>query len=460
MEKLKHYFFTPDYLNVFDLDQIYMTSSMWYDTGMKDTWVTFDLLVRDMPKHRNFLVFTGLEEMALFLQDWKFTDKQIAILKNAKLISNNFAKYLKKFSFSGDVFAMSEGSIFYNNEPVLRITAPLIEANLLTAFFMTSLSSNTIFSSKYIRSIIAAKGKSVIGPSANRAHSFESAFKAQRSAFIVGSNNCPSPIVRKLFGMPMDDNATIAYHAFIKSYTSESEAMQVAAKNALVDLSLMVDTFSYESGVKNAIKIAKEYAKKNRIIKFVVDSGDLYKNAVYVKKEVKKAGLKNVKITVASNLDEYKIKKLISKGIPADTFIVGTEAVTSSDDPKLEVIYKISEIIKPDGSIVNKMKLSPGKTSLPGRKQVFRLMSKNKLVEDTIGLEGESNLGISLLQPIFKKGKLVYNLPSILTIRDYVSKQVKYLPSKYLEINKVYKYPVKISEKLKQLIIKTKKEIK
>jgi len=426
---------------------------------MKDTWATFDLIIRDMPKNRNFLVFAGLEEMVLFLQNWKFTNKQIKILKQANLISDNFAKYLKKLKFNGHVWAMPEGSIFFNNEPILRITAPLIEANLLTAFFITSLSSNTIFTSKFIRSVIAGKDKSVIGPSPNRAHSFESALKAQRSAFIAGSNNVPSPIVKYLFNIPLGDNATIAYHAFINSYPNELEAMRVASKHAKVDLSLMVDTYNYKSGIENALIIAKEYAKQNRIIKLVVDSGDLYKNAVLVKKEIDKAKLKNVKITVASNLDEFKIKELMDKKIPADAFIVNTEAMTSSDDPRVEAVYKISEIVKSDGLIVNKMKLSPGKMSLPGRKQVYRTLTKQKWVGDTIGLDYEKKLGNPLLKPIFENGKLVYNLPNILNIRKYVKKQLEYLPDKYLSINKIHKYPIKISGSLKKLINQTKKEI-
>lgn len=459
---LKHHFFTPEYMNVFDLDQIYMTSSMWYDTKMKDTWATFDLVVRDMPKNRNFLVFTGLEEMAIHLQNWKYTDDQIAMLKKMELISDNFAKYLKNLKFTGDIYAMPEGSIFFNNESVVRITAPLIQGNLLTAFLITSLSSNTIFSSKFVRSVIAAKDKSVIGPSPVRAHGFESAFKAQRSAFIVGSKQVPSPVVRDFLKIPMGDNATIAYHAFVNSYESEQEAMQVAADHAKVDLSLMVDTYDYDNGIKNAIIIGKQYKKMGKSLKIVVDSGDLYENAIRVKKELDKAGLQNIKIVVASNLDEYKITDLMGKKIPANTFIVSTEALTSSDDPKMEVVYKISEIINPDGKIINKMKLSKNKMSLPGRKQIYRKFKNNIFEKDIIGLEDEyvgNKDFCSLLKPIFKKGKLVHELPSVLDMRDFVKEQLKHLPKKYLEINKTYKYPVEISEKLNKLINKTKKEI-
>ncbi|PIP75665.1 hypothetical protein COW86_02495, partial [Candidatus Kuenenbacteria bacterium CG22_combo_CG10-13_8_21_14_all_39_9] len=145
---------------------------------------------------------------------------------------------------------------------------------------------------------------------------------------------------------------------------------------------------------------------------------------------------------------------------PANTFIVSTEALTSSDDPRMEAVYKISEIIKPDGTVVNKMKLSPGKMSLPGRKQVYRQFKNDKMTSDIIGLEGEKKLGTPLLRPIFKKGKLLYDLPSVLAIRDYVKSQLEYLPKKYLAIETTYQYPVRVSPRLRRLITKTKKEIR
>ncbi len=447
-------------MNVFDMDQIYMTNSARYESGLKDVWATFDLLVRDMPKNRNFLVFTGLEEMCLGIKNWKFTDEQVGILLKWKVISKKFAKYLKQLKFTGDVYAMPEGSLFFNGEPVVRITAPLIQADLLSAFLMTSLSSNTIFSSKFIRPVIAAQGISVIGPSPVRAHAFEASFKAQRDSFIVGSKNIPSAIVREKFGLPMGDNATIATHAFIKSYATEREAMEMAIKHAEVDLSIMVDTYGLKKGIESIIETWPKFKKPGQILKVVVDSGDLYEGAVYARRELDKAGLKDVRITVASNLDEFKIVDLMKKKIPANTFIVNTEAVTSSDDPTLEVVYKISEIIEPDGKIINKMKLSPGKMSLPGRKQVYRKIKNGKFVEDIIGLKGEKDLGKFLLKPIFEKGELIYDLPSTIKIRDFVFEQLKYLPKKYLEINRTYKYPVKISSKLKKLISQTKKELR
>lgn len=456
--KIKDHFFHPEYISVFDLDQIYMTSSMYYETGFKNVWATFDLLVRDMPIHRNFMVFTGLEEMILGIKNWHFENKNINLLLKNKLISLKFSQYLTNFKFTGDMYAMPEGTFFFPGEPVVRITAPIIEGNLFTAFLTTSLTSNTIYSSKYIRSYIAAHPRKVIGVSPQRATSFESSFKAQRSSFITGSFNCPSPIVRNVFDMPMGDNATIAYHAFISSYATEKQAMEIAAKYAEVDLSIMIDTYDIKEGLKNAISIAKNFTKKKgKKLKIVIDSGDLLQLSKYVRKELDKAGLKKVGITLASNLDEYKIKDLMKNDMPADTFIVNTEAVTSSDSPKMEAVYKISEIIK-GKEIDYKMKLSKNKVSLPGKKQIYRVKKGKYYDYDILGLDDEK-IGKPLLRKIFEKGKLVYKLPPTQSIRNSVIKQLDCLPRKYLEIDKDYKYPVKHSSGLQKLTKQVKSDI-
>lgn len=450
MKALEKHFYTPTDIQVMDLDQIYLTSSAFLETGFANVWATFDLLVRDMPRHRNFLVFTGLEEMIRGIIGWGYSSRHVRLLQKHHLISSTFASYLRTFRFSGTVYGMQEGTLFFPGEPVLRITAPIIEANLLTAFLITSLSSNTTYASKYIRSVLAAKGISVIGTSPNRATSFEHAFKSQRSAHIVGSNNTPSPITREKLGMPLGDTATIAYHAFIKAYPTELEAMRAAAKSAQIDLSLMIDTYSFKEGLQSAIIVGKELRDKRKKLKIVIDSGDLLSRCRYTRKELDRAGLFDVRITLAGNLDEYKIDRLVKAHAPANTFIVATEAQTSSDDPRLEAVYKLSEIIR--GKKTNyTMKLSEGKVSLPGRKQVFRIKNSDGYVRDIIGLEGEK-LGKPLLQPMIIRGKQVYMLPTVRDIRSYVAHQIQELPNKFKEVGREYRYLVLRSKKLKILI--------
>lgn len=457
MVTLNDKFYTPDDLQVMDLDQIYMTSSAYLATGFKDVWATFDLLVRDMPKHRNFMVFTGLEEMIRGIMGWRYTRRHVALLRRHKLISKEFGKYLLDFKFSGTVYGMKEGTVFFPGEPVLRVTAPIIEANLLTAFLITSLSSNTPYATKYARVVLAAAGQyNVTGTSPNRANSFEHAFKAQRSSYIVGSANSPSPALREKLGIPMGDASTNAYHAFIKSYPTELEAMRAAVDHAKVEVSLMIDTYNLKQGLKNAIRVIKEFQVQKKTVKVIIDSGDLAKEARYVRKELDRRGLTQIRITLAGNLDEYKIAKLVQEGVPVNTCIVATEAQTSSDDPKLEAVYKLSEIIR-GREVEPKMKLSPGKISLPGRKQVFRILRQGQFDHDVIGLQGE-RLGITLLQPMIIKGRQIYQLPHVQKIRAYVAAQLKQLPSRLKEITQEHYYKVTVSPRLKRLIQKVRAE--
>ncbi len=440
--------FSRDDLPVFDLDQIYMVSSLWYDSDIRKQIATYDLVVRDMPRNRNFMVFTGLEEIVNGILAWKYSDEQVELLLKNQLISEKFGKYLKRFKFTGDVYAMPEGTFFFPGEPVVRVTAPIIEGNLLTAFLITALSSNTVFSSKFIRSVIAAKDKSVIGVSPVRAHGFESAFKAQRASYIVGSNNAPSPIVRSKLEIPWGDPATIAYHAYISSFPTELEAMERAAAFAKFDLSLMVDTFDFKKGIQNAIVVAQERKKRKLKTKIVIDSGDLAAWCRYTRKQLDKEGLQDVTITLASNLDENKIWKMLKKKVPADTFIVNTEAITSSDDPRLEAVYKLAQIEK-GKEVVHKMKLSKGKKSLPGKKQVYRVYKGNFFQKDIIGLPGE-RVGTPLLKQFIKRGKSCKSLARPTAIRQYVKRQLLKMPHKYLRVNKQYTYPVLLSNKLKR----------
>ncbi len=455
--KYKNHYFTQSDISTFDLDQIYMVSSLWHDNGMKNHIGTFDLIIRDMPKNRNFLVFTGLEEIIMGIKSWRYTDYDIKLLLHEQLISKSFAKYLKKFRFTGTMHAMPEGTIFFPGETVIRIKAPLIQANLLTAFLITSLSSNTIFSTKFIRSVLAAKGRSVIGPSPVRAHGFESAFKAQRAASIVGSDNGPSPIFRSKFGLDKGNPATIAYHAYIKSFPSEFEAMKKASDFLEFDLSLMIDTYDINQGLKNAIKIIKEREQKGKGTKIVINSGDLSKLSKMVRKKLDQAGCQTTSITVASNLDEFKIKKLIDQKSPIDTFIVVTEVVTSSDDPRLEVVYKLAQV-DIGSKKVYKMKLAEGKMSYPGSKQIYRVVKNGKYSKDVIGLDGEK-LGIPLLKKYITNGKVNFGYPSVSNIRNYVSREINKFPAKYSEIDKNYIYPVKYSKRLEKLVTEVKQKI-
>jgi nicotinate phosphoribosyltransferase len=453
----KTHLFTPEDLHLTELIQIFSACEMWYYTGMKDAVATFDLLIRDAPK-RNFLLFAGLEEVVKGISEWKYTKEEVDYLLKYKRVTPEFGKYMRKLRFTGDVYAMPEGTVFFPGEPVIRITAPIIEANMFTFFLLEAVTSNTIFLSKVIRPVIAAQPKKVLGGGTVRTHAFEATMKGRRAAHLCGVGGDSDLIgFKRKFNLPCHDIFRNAFHAFISSYPSELEAMRTACKFSNGKTSLMVDTYDFVQGVKNAVKVAKELEQQGKHLHGItVDSGDLLKNTKLARRMLDKAGLDYVKITVASNLDEYKINDLMKKKIPADAFLVGTEISTVADNPRLEVVYKIAEI-RHKGNVKNLAKFSSGKESYPGRKQVFRVIKKGKFVKDILGLEDEK-FGQPLLVPILKKGKLVYDLPTLSQIRTHLWSQVSQLPKKYLSVEKEYRYSLEISPTLKKMFEKVKQE--
>ncbi len=454
----KTHLFIEEDLHLFDLPQIFTASSLWFEEGMQDHIATFDLMVRDMPPHRNFLLFGGLEEILEGLRKWSYTQEEIGFLLERRFITPKFAKYLKNFKFTGSVHALPEGTLFFNNEPIVRITAPLVQANLFTMFLMNVATGNTKFLSKVIRPVIASAPKVCLGVAGLRADSFESAMKCARAAYIAGTvgSNSVSSFSRK-FNLEAIAPITVVYHAVIKSFPTEIEAMRKMSELFQGKVSLMVDTYDFNQGIKNAITVAKELKRKGIELQgIMIDSGDLLNLCLKARKMLDDAGLKKVKITIASNLDEYKIKDYMDKNIPVDSFIIATEAITVPDAPKLETVYKLSEL-RAGNTIKYCAKFAPGKESYPGRKQVYRIYKKNIMVRDIIGLDDEK-LGEPLLIEVIKNGKLVYPLPNLDQIKEHIKSQLKTLPKKLLDINKQHTYPVEISPKLKNLFQQVKKE--
>ena len=454
----KKHLITPEDLPLYDLRHIFSAGTFWFESGMKDAVATFDLFVRNTPPKRNFLVFGGLDEITRGVLNWRYSEEDVKYLLYEGIITPGFANYLKKFKFSGSISAMPEGTIFFGGEPVVRVTAPLIEANTITMFLMNSLCGNTIFLSKIIRNVIASNPKPCIGVAGLRAQSFESAFKCARASYIagaIGGNSVPS--VAKKLGKPFRQPLSFAYHAVISSFPTEIEAMRKMAKLFKGKIGLMVDTYDFKQGVENAIIVAKELKRDNMsVCGITIDSGNLAQRCFYVRKRLDAEGLNDVKITLASNLDEYTISRFNKNRVPVDAFLIATEAISVSDSPKLEVVYKISQI-QHKGKTKNLAKFSAGKESYPGEKQVFRMLEKDKYVKDVIGLEGEK-LGKPLLVPIINNGKQVYELPDLDEIRAYVASQLKQLPERYLRVDKEYKYPIDISPKLKKMFEEVRKE--
>lgn len=437
------------------LSSTYAQAAIWLEEGKDKQIATFDLVVRDMPKNRNYMVCGGLEELVNYLTNLRYSEEQIQILIDGNLITKKFADYLRKFRFTGDVSAMPEGTIFFPGEPIIRITAPLIEASVIETVIFGITVSNVLFMSKAAR--ISTISKDIV-LGMQRSQSFESGMKGLRSGYICGLHINAWPEFIRKYKIPQQENyLVLGQHFFIKSFTEELTAFRKMVHYFPDNGAFMVDTYDIKQGIKNAIIVAKELQKKGGNLNYIgIDSGDLGKLSFVAKKMLDKNGLHNVKIMVATNLDEYKVKKLLADKAPIDSFVIATEYATMSDSPSLEVVYKVAEIR--DGKNIHyTAKLTPGKQSYPGRKQVFRKYKNNKIAYDIVGLENE-NYGSPLLKKVLTKGKLVKKLPSLDEIRKYFNKQLSTIPEKLLDIDKQHPYRVDISKKLEQLLDQVKKE--
>lgn len=451
----KSHLFVPDDLSLFEYNQVFSCSSIWLEEGMDKQIATFDLLVRDIPDCRNFLVFTGLEEILEGLRKWSYTEDQIQFLLDNQIITSKFGDYLRNFKFSGDIWAMPEGSIFFPGETVIRVTAPIIEANLITMFLTNVLTSNTTFASKVIRCVLAAAPNGrILGSGGMRAQSFESSMKCNRSSYIVGAQSIASiPATYKKYGIPMPHPIRIAYHAFIKSFPDEISAMRAISRSFPNEMLVMVDTYDIDQGIRNAIFVAKELRSKGEGLRGIyIDSGDLFEISKKARLQFDAEGLTDIKIFAASNLDEYKIVELQAKGAPIDNFSVITEGVTSADAPKLEVVYKMAQL--QDGDKINHTaKFAPGKLSYPGVKQIYRQDDK-----DIIGLASEEISGRPLLIEMVRTGEFIYTLPSLDDIKSYFQNELSSMPKNLFEIDQHHVYPVETSNGLGELLEKVRKE--
>lgn len=470
---VKKFLANPNEFPLSQLSHTFGEIGAWLsDNQYVNARATFDLYIRDMPKNRNFLVAAGLEEFLEMIKNFKFSPEDIDLLEKLKLIDDRTKKYLKNFKFTGNVYALKEGTIFFPQEPIMIIEAPLVEAVLLEGYLMTLICSNVPFASKAARLKLSCQNIPV-SLGLHRAFSFESAFKAMRAGAFYNLLGRGNPILVKKLYLPGElvdlENFNIvvnAQHLFISSYDTELEAMRSLAKMPLAQnsgVSYMIDTYDLCKGVENAIKISKELKYEDKKLCAVcVDSEPLFENVQYVRKRLDEEGLEDVAIYVATNLDEYKIQKLLSEHPQLRDykimFVVITQLLQLPDTSVMEVIYKLSQLDFAN-KIVYGIKLSNGKEHFPGKKQIFRRYFPDGTMKgDIVGLYGEEIDGERLLIPVIKNGEIIFNFQKLREIRDYSLEQLKKLPSCLGEITEDYKYEVQRSVALKELFEKVKKE--
>lgn len=407
---------------VTDLYELTMAAA-YFDNNERHR-ATFELFVRTYPKERCYLIAAGLEQAIHYILNIRFDDDSVRFLKaqpTFETVSNEFFEYLRTFRFTGDVFAVPEGTVVFTDEPIVRVTAPILEAQLLETYLLSTINFQTLIATKGSRVVQASRGRDIVEFGARRAHGPQAALLAARAAYIGGCIGTSNVIAGYELGIPT--YGTVA-HSFIMNYDSEREAFEKYCRVFPSKPAILVDTYDTIAGTRRAMEIGK----KPSMVR--LDSGDVYKLSVKVRRILNRAGLYDTKIFVSGDMNEYKINNLISKRAPIDAFGVGTELVTSRDDPALPGIYKLVAIER-DGRWVPRVKTSAGKRTLPGPKQIFRKYSDDgKLQWDLLGMaDEESPHGtVALLEKIVDKGSLVYEFPTIEQIRERALAEVESLP--------------------------------
>lgn len=431
-----------------DLYQLTMLQAYWYER-MEEIAV-FELFVRKFPKERNFLVAAGLEQALEYLERLAFSDEECQFLAQSGFFDPRFIEQLKTFRFTGDVDAMPEGTIFFPNEPILRVTAPLPQAQLVETRLINLLQFQTLIASKAARCVLAAPGKLLVDFGLRRAHGFEAGLLAARAAYIAGFAGTSNVLAGMRFGVPIF--GTMA-HSYIMAHDDEQTAFREFARSQPHNVVLLIDTYDTLKAVDKVIALASELAKENIKIKAVrIDSGDLEALAFAVRRKLDAAGFEEIGIFASGDLDEYRLKRFSDHGVPIDGFGVGTKLTTSSDAPYLNSAYKLQEYAG-----LPRRKVSEGKQTWPGRKQVYRCYnSDSRFQKDILTiLDDELSDGEPLLQPVMRAGKRLAPPEPLAAIRARCAIQLKALPEALKALESISDYPVEISPRLVRLTAET-----
>ena len=436
-----------------DLYELTMAAA-YLDTGF-DARLTFELFVRHMPPRRNYLVAAGLDQALDYLENVKFSDDDIHYLRNLPVfrsIGVSFFEYLSRFRFSGDVWAMSEGTVFFPGEPILRVTGPAIEAQIAETYLLATINFQTMIASKAARVAQAAGGRPVIEFGSRRAHGMEAGVLAARAAVIGGCQGTSNAAAGKQFGIQVYGTQA---HSWIMAHEEEEEAFAKFLDVFPEQSVLLVDTYEVRAAIDKIIAMGR----KPRGVR--LDSGDVRADSIYARNRLNQAGWKDVIIFASGDLDEDRITELLAGGALIDGFGVGTALVNSSDSPALGVIYKLVET-EFDSTVRPVAKFSPAKVTYPGKKQVYRGSdSLERYAGDTIGLAGENFLGSeSLLVPVMDRGKRIVPRTDLAEARKRCSEQLARLPESLHNLGEAAApYPVRHSQRLENTLAEVRRRL-
>lgn len=424
-----------------DLYELTMAAG-YHVHGLAEQRVTFELCIRRLPACRNYLVAAGLEQVVHYLQHLRFSPEQIGYLRGHPAfadVSESWFESLVSFRFAGDLWALPEGTVVFGNEPILRVTGPLAAGQIIETFLITSITMQTLVASKAVRVARAAADRSVIDFGSRRAHGPQAGLLAARAAFIGGCAGTSNAEAARLLDIP---SLGTQAHAWIMAFCDEQDAFRKFGQVFPRAATLLIDTYDTLQGVRNAL------ASGAAMQAVRLDSGNMEVLSKEVRKILDDAGRPDVKIVASGDLNEYKIRDLLAAGAPIDIFGVGTELVTSRDEPTLATVYKLVEQETTAGT-VGRFKLASGKKSYPFAKQLFRQRSADgTFAGDIIAGASEKIPGEPLLVRVLDKGKLVRPLPTLAESQARCREQVQSLPKELLALETAKPYPVRYSEHL------------
>jgi nicotinate phosphoribosyltransferase len=426
-----------------DLYEITMAAS-YLRQGMHGP-ATFSLFFRKLPRGRSFLVAAGLEDVLNFLRDFRFSNDALEYLDSLDRFEPSFLDFLRRLRFTGDVRAVPEGTVVFPDEPLLEITAPIIEAQLVETAILNFVHFQTLVTSKAVRCVLAARGRPVVEFGLRRTHGIDAGMKAARCAFIAGAPMSSNVLAGLYYGIP--PTGTMA-HSYVSAFPHEIDAFRAFAQTFPSHSTLLIDTYDTVAAARKAVIVAKEMEAQGRRLAGVrLDSGDMLALSKQVRSILDAAGLSYVQIFVSGNLDEDRIDQYLRQDAPIDAFGVGTRMDVSADAPYLDMAYKLVEY---DGRPV--LKTSAGKATWTAQKQVYRrLRSGEGFAGDVLALREEPappGAVEILLSTVMERGRMLAPHPALTAIRDYRAAQVASLPEEVRQLHDPAAYPMSYSQRL------------
>ncbi|ORA79988.1 nicotinate phosphoribosyltransferase [Mycobacterium malmoense] len=425
----------PQHFSVLFTDLYEVTMAQAYLAEHVSGTAVFETMYRKLPHGRSYVMAAGLSDVLDFLEAFQFQPEDIDYLRGLRLFTEEFLQSLSAVRFTGDVWAVPEGTVVFPHEPIVQVIAPILEAQLAETFVVNQIHLQSVLASKAARVVDAARGRMVVDFGARRAHGTDAALKVARAGYLAGLAGTSNLLAARQYGIPAF--GTMA-HSFIQAFDDELDAFDAFAR-LYPGTTLLVDTYDTLRGVDHVIELAKRREGLD-VAAIRLDSGDLGALSKAARAKLDAAGLGRVEIVASSGLDEYRIAALMDDDCPIDTFAVGTKLVVAQDAPALDMAYKLVEY---EGT--GRTKFSSGKVIYPGRKQVVRRLADGLFAGDTIGMPGEHLDGEPLLVPVMKNGR---RLPqrNLQESRNWARQQVDRLPPQLRSLEATgWSYPVDVS---------------